>query len=88
MDLQLKEAKTLRQNDDDDEEDDTSFMNYLIFGILAECFECLGNHSAKYFEELLPFFLVNITDPVGRVRQNAFYGFGQLIKFSGISSRE
>ncbi|KAG5680978.1 hypothetical protein PVAND_010452 [Polypedilum vanderplanki] len=59
----------------------------MAVGIVSECFEPLGEFSARYFDALIPLFLELINDQSDdEVRNNAVYAIGELSKHSGQAS--
>lgn len=55
----------------------------LVYGTLSECFDALKQFTANWFEQLLPLYLAGIQDEYEEARQNAIFGLGELVLYSG-----
>lgn len=53
------------------------------YGTLSECFRPLQSYTATWFTALLPLFVEGVQDDCSQVRQNAVFGLGELVLFSG-----
>lgn len=55
----------------------------LVYGTLSECFGALKECTANWFDQLLPLYLTGIQDEYEEARQNAVFGLGEMVLFSG-----
>lgn len=55
----------------------------LVYGTLSECFSALKQCTANWFDQLLPLYLAGIQDGYEEARQNAIFGLGEMVLFSG-----
>lgn len=55
----------------------------LVYGTLSECFGALKECTANWFDRLLPMFLAGVQDDYEQARQNAVFGLGEMVLFSG-----
>lgn len=55
----------------------------LVYGTLSECFSPLKQFTANWFNNLLPLYLAGIQDEYEEARQNAIFGIGELVLYSG-----
>lgn len=55
----------------------------LVYGTLSECFSALKDCTANWFESLFQLYLAGVQDEYEEARQNAVFGIGELVLFSG-----
>lgn len=55
----------------------------LVYGTLSECFGALKECTANWFDRLLPLYLAGVLDEYEEARQNAVFGLGEMVLYSG-----
>ncbi|XP_055322338.1 importin-4-like isoform X2 [Sitodiplosis mosellana] len=75
--LLLEKLEKSRNNEDLNSE------RSLVYGTLSECFSALQQCTANWFDTLLPLYLAGVQDEYEEARQNAVFGLGELVLFSG-----
>lgn len=75
--LLLEKLEKSRNNEDLNSE------RSLVYGTLSECFSALQQCTANWFDTLLPLYLAGVLDEYEEARQNAVFGLGELVLFSG-----
>ncbi|CAD7003293.1 unnamed protein product [Ceratitis capitata] len=78
----LQKLQKARKNEDLDTQ------RAFAYGALAECFEPLQNHTGIFFHAFCPVLIDGLSDEFDQARQNAVYGLGELVLYSGDKSFE
>ncbi|XP_060660093.1 importin-4-like [Drosophila nasuta] len=60
----------------------------MVYGILAESFQSLGNCVPTYFDTVCPMFIAGVHDTEPKARQNCYYGLGELVLYGEEKSFE
>nr|XP_036220173.1 importin-4 isoform X2 [Bactrocera oleae] len=68
--------------------EDLESQRAFAYGALAECFAPLGNHTGAFFNTFCPVMIAGLSDEFDQARQNAVYGLGELVLYSGDKSYE
>lgn len=55
----------------------------LVYGTLSECFAALKECTANWLDRLLQLYLAGVVDEYEEARQNAVFGLGELVLYSG-----